>query len=395
MTTISTDSDSTKLAKLAEVKLLQEAIRINTVSKVGDEHALAQLLADRLAQAGISCTLHHIDDKRTNLIARLRSNHQGPCLVLSGHLDTVPVGSVKWLHGEFDAVIDQGMMYGRGTVDMKSGLLALMFAMIRFAQRSPDSWRGELIFAATSTEETGAEGAKVMVEQGLLPEFDAMIIAEPTDCDLVVAHKGALWTRVCSCGRASHSSMPERGVNAIDKLFPFYSRLSELDIHNAEHDLLSPATLAVTLINGGKQANVTPDRCELTFDIRTLPNQQHEQLTQQMRTLANSVMSKHEGANLQIETLLDVPAVSTDVNSSLVALAQQVLIGSGRSAERAKPRGAQYFTDASVLQALGKNIIVLGPGDPKLAHQVNEHVSISDYMEAIDIYDAILQGYMK
>ncbi|MCC2596752.1 M20 family metallopeptidase [Pusillimonas sp. MFBS29] len=377
------------------VRLLQEAVRINTVSKVGDEHSLARLLAARLEQDGISYEIHALDDQRANLIARLRSGRPGPCVVLSGHMDTVPVGSVPWRLGALDAVIEDGNMYGRGTVDMKSGLLALTYAFLRFARRPADSWSGELILAATSTEETGSEGAKAMVEQQLLPAFDAMIIGEPTDCRLVVAHKGALWTRVCSCGKASHSSMPDRGINAIDKLFPFYQRLSEVDMESRPHELLSPSTLSVTLINGGKQANVIPDRCELTIDMRTLPDQSHAGLTGQMKALGERIMAEDDTTALEFETLLDVPAVSTDPQASIVSIANKVLIEQGLDQTEAKPRGAQYFTDASVLQALGKNIIVLGPGKPGLAHQVNEHVSIADYIASIDIYEKILDDYMK
>ncbi len=394
MSRINLESGNSGLEREEAVQFLQKAVRLNTVSKVGDEHALAEMLAMRMEQEGISCSIHPLDEKRANLIARLRSNRPGPCVVLSGHMDTVPIGSVAWEHGAFDAVIDDGKMYGRGTVDMKSGLLALMFTMIRFARRPPDAWSGELILAATSTEETGAEGAKMLVENRELPEFDALIIGEPTDCRLVIAHKGALWTRICSCGKASHSSMPEMGVNAIDKLFPFYSRLSEIDMVSEQHEFLSPPTLAVTLINGGKQANVIPDRCEMTVDMRTLPMQSHDSLTGQMERLASGMTNVDEHTTLQFETLLDVPAVSTDPDSNIVSIAQETLVAAGMSAEDAFPRGAQYFTDASVLQVLGKNIIVLGPGDPKLAHQVNEHVHVDDYVAAINVYDEILTRFL-
>lgn len=376
------------------VQFLQEAVRINTVSKTGDEALLARMLATRLEQEGIGCALHALDDKRVNLLATLRSGRPGPTVVLSGHMDTVPEGSVTWLHGPFDATIESGKMYGRGTVDMKSGLLALMYALIRFARRAPDSWSGELIFAATSSEETGAEGAKALLEQQLLPEFDAMIIGEPTDRRLVIAHKGAFWTRVCSCGKASHSSMPHIGINAIDKLYSFYARLPEVDISSSPHALLSPATMAVTQIHGGKQANVVPDQCAMTLDMRTLPGQKHKDLAHQMRELANNVMQADNDSHFRFETLLDIPAMSTDPAADIVSVAQGVLRQAGMSDGDARPRGAQYFTDASVLQAQGRNIIILGPGDPGLAHQVNEHVAVDDYIAAIDIYDQILTKYL-
>lgn len=394
MTVATFPSDQARQHEAEAVLLLQQAVRVNTVSRQGDEHVLARLLADRMEREGIDCTLHPLDEKRVNLIARLRSSRPGPCVILTGHMDTVPVGSVVWEHGAFDATIVDGKMYGRGTVDMKSGLLALMFALIGFARRPRDAWCGEIIFAATSTEETGAEGAKAMIENQLLPAFDAMIVAEPTDFRLVVAHKGALWTRICSCGRASHSSMPDMGVNAINKMFSYYSSLSELDLSGEPHGFLSAPTFAVTMIQGGKQANVIPDRCELTVDMRTLPRQSHEALTTQLQSFADRIAHADPQARFEFETLLDVPAVETDPGSSLVTTAQGVLMGAGLSEDQARPRGAQYFTDASVLQRLGKNIIVLGPGDPRLAHQVNEHVAVDDYIRAITVYEEILEKYL-
>lgn len=394
MSTVASTS-SIETSDQEAIALLQQAIGIDTVSFYGDEHAMARLLKKRLEQANISCEIHIIDERRANLVARVRSANPGPCVVLSGHMDTVPIGSVPWEHAPFDAEIHDGYLYGRGAVDMKSGLLALMHAFIRFAEYDASSWSGELIFAATSTEETGAEGAKIMVQKEQIPVFDAMIIGEPTDMRLVIAHKGALWTRVCSCGHASHSSMPEQGVNAIDKLFPFYSRLSEVDLTTSEHTLLSRPTIAVTLINGGKQTNVIPDRCDMTLDIRTVPEQSHAALQEQMRSFVAEIMRSDEAANLELETLLDLPGMLTDPTAGIVAFAREVLLETSNSAEEATPQGAQYFTDASVLQALGKDIIVLGPGNPRLAHQVNEHVSLNDYISCIDIYEKILKKYMK
>src|SRR5690625_2196381 len=108
-----------------------------------------------------------------------------------------------------------------------------MFAMIRLAQRPRSGWCGRVVPAATSSEEVGSQGAAALVEAGLMPEFDALIIAEPTDCRLVIAHKGAYWALICSHGKSSHSSTPEKGINAIDNMFLIYKRLSEVDIGGA------------------------------------------------------------------------------------------------------------------------------------------------------------------
>src|SRR5690606_20183638 len=378
----------------ASIKFLQSAIQIDTVSLSGDEQALAGLIAAQLGKAGIQSRLHPLDGRRANLIATLDSGVPGPTLVLSGHLHTVPVGTAQWSYDPFGAVIDDGVMYGRGTVDMKSGLCALMFAMIRHAQRPGTHWCGKVVFAATSCEEVGSKGAQALVKAGLLPQFDALIIAEPTNCRPVIAHKGAYWTRICSHGKASHSSMPEKGVNAIDNMFRLYRQLSNVDLQVPDHPLLSPPTPAVTQISGGKQPNVSPDRCELTIDMRTLPGQAHTNLAKQMQDLAGEVTQQGPNCRFELETLLDIPGVSTRPEAAIVQVARHVLQQAGASEHDVQPRGATYFTDGSVPQARGQDILVLGPGDPGLAHQVDEHVAIADYLSMIDIYEEILGAYL-
>lgn len=375
-----------------EVLFLQQAVRINTVSHRGDELALARLLSNRMQAAGFKCQTFKLDGNRCNFIASLSSGRPGPRIVFTGHMDTVPEGNVPWKHDPFAAVIENDILYGRGSVDMKSGLVASMFAMLRFASKENNNWSGEIILAATSCEETGAEGAQTMVDQSQLGPFDGLIVAEPTDNNLVVAHKGALWTAIESKGKSAHSSMPNHGINAIDHLLSFYQRMGELDVSAPEHGLLDGPTKVVTMLTGGTQNNVVPDYSRLVFDIRSLPNQSHEALIQQINNICANIMQESNQAQLSSKVLLNIPAVSTKPDALLVQIAKQVL--SDLKGHEIKEKGARYFTDASVLQQLGKEIIVLGPGDPIQAHQTNEHLVLADYMQAIDIYEQILRRRM-
>lgn len=390
-------TDNTQPSSLAatdEVQFLQQAIRTNTVSYKGDEAALAKLLAQRLADNGFDCRIYDLGDKRANLIATLSSPRPGPRIVFTGHMDTVPAGSQPWLHDPFAAVIDGDKLYGRGAVDMKGGLVASMFALLRFAQQPRDSWAGELVLAATSTEETGAQGAQIMVEQKQLQPFDGLIVAEPTNNELVIAHKGALWTQIEGQGKSAHSSMPDQGVNALEHLFAFYQLLGQLDLSAPKHPLLDAPTLVLTMLNGGTQNNVVPDYGRMVFDIRSVPNQDHRALQAQIQALVEQVHKKHPQASLSIQTLLDIPAVATDANAPLVKIAQQALAIVGQQSELPQPKGVRFFTDASVLQQLGKEIIVLGPGAPTQAHQTDEHIYLQDYLQAIELYGQILQQRM-
>lgn len=371
------------------ILFLQSLIRCNTVTRQGDEQALAEILASALRAAGnVEVSIHPIESGRCNLIARVKSERPGPRIVLSGHLDTVPIGSVPWTHDPFAADIVEGKLYGRGAVDMKSGLAALLHAFLRVARMHPSEWEGELIFAATSAEETGAEGAALMVESGQLPAFDLMIIAEPTNNELVVTHKGVLWLKLISHGKAAHGSMPSAGINAIEKMIPLHARLNERLRWELTHPMLGSATATVTMFQAGVQANVIPDRCEMTIDIRSLPGHDHESILQAVHSEINAAIEADPQSRFDVEVLLNLPALASSPGSPSVHTALDVLsMHLGRTIHA---RGAQYFTDASVFQRIGGDILIMGPGSPSLAHQVDEFVHVDDYLAAIDIYHKIL-----
>lgn len=371
-----------------EVVLLQRAIRCNTVNPPGGELALARILEQRLAEAGIRSDLRIYDEDRANLVACIDSGVPGPEIMLSGHLDTVPLGESPWSFDPFGATIHDGRIYGRGSADMKGGLIALLYAFLRQARRPQGSWRGRVWFLATFAEETGSEGARLLVAERRLPRFDALIIAEPTDNRVVVAHKGVLWVQVDSFGRTGHASMPASGVNAIDHMQLYCEKLRSLTLTAAPNRYLSPPTLSVTTINGGRKTNVIPDHCSITVDIRTLPGQDHGEILDRMRQIAGAVTAEAPAASISVSPILDLGAVQGDIDAPLVgfaaAAAARFQAGDGL-------RGADYFTDASAFQALGDNIVILGPGSPRQAHQTDEYLDVEAYLASIEIYTEILE----
>ena len=370
------------------VALLREAVRCITVNPPGDELALAELLADRLAAAGIAADLRVAEEGRANLTATLRMAAPGPRLVLSGHLDTVPIGESRWRHPPFEGAVEAGRMYGRGTADMKGGLVALLLAFLAVHAAGGAGLAGELVFAATYGEETGSHGAQRMIEDGQLDRFDAMIVAEPTGNAPIIAHKGALWVKATAYGRTAHSSAPAEGANAIDLIHAFRSALAELSLPDDPAGLLSPATLAVTRIAGGKGNNVIPDACSMTIDLRTLPGQSHAALLAELRGIGERLAATMPGTRLEVEALVDLPGSSCPPDAPVVTAALAALAECGLPQTR--PGAANYFTDASVFRAVGGDILILGPGRAAEAHQTDENIEIAAFLAAIDIYRGII-----
>lgn len=372
------------------VGLLQQAIAIDTASRGEGEVRFAQFLAGLLEGRGIPVDILQATPGRPNLVARIAGARPGPRLVLNGHLDTVPFGAARWEHHPLSGKIVGERLYGRGSSDMKGGLLALLIAFLRQAARPAALWSGELVLAATHSEEIGSLGAMEMIRERQLPAFDAMIIAEPTGNRAVIAHKGVLWLRITSFGRSAHGSMPKEGINAIDKLFAFQERLRGIRLRASHSSLLSDPTLAITTISGGIGSNSIPDQCQMTVDIRTLPEQDHADLVAEIESIAASVSAGDAEGRFQIETILDLPGMHTEAEARIVRDCMAVLAERGQQ----ELAGAHYFTDAAVFQQIGRDIVILGPGDAAQAHQTDEHVRIPAYLDAIDIYSAVIDRYL-
>ncbi|NKW10640.1 M20 family metallopeptidase [Ochrobactrum tritici] len=140
-------------------------------------------------------------------------------------------------------------------------------------------------------------------------------------------------------------------------------------------------------MKGGAQVNVIPDRAIAEFDMRTLPGQNHDDILASIRTVARETEAEYEGGQIVVETINSLPALETAVDSGIVRAALETRSELGLTERVAG--GASYFTDGSVLQTPGSDILILGPGDPGEAHQTDESLDIPDFLTARQIYTGI------
>lgn len=374
------------------VSLLQDAVRCNTITSLNRDRELARMLAGVLENFGIESDIRQSSEGVANLTATLRGAHPGPRLVLSGHLDTVPIGEQDWSHPPFGAEIAGDRLYGRGTADMKGGLIALLCAFVGAKDLLATS-AGELVFAASYGEESGSHGATHMLADNHLPGFGAMIVAEPTSNRPINAHKGALWVEIVASGRTAHSSAPHEGVNAIEAIQRFRGELEGMPLPSDPSGHLRPATMVVTRISGGNGNNVVPDTCSMTIDFRTLPGQKHASILENLRRFAGKVADDMPGSTLAVRPLIDLPSLQTAPEAPIIKAIQSALDETGRG--RAAPGAANYFTDASVFQQAGGDIVILGPGRADQAHQTDEFIEISEFHAAIGIYTAAIRAFFE
>ncbi|OYD09097.1 M20 family metallopeptidase [Paludifilum halophilum] len=382
------------MAKLPDPKsavhLLQELIRLDSTNPPGNEHRVAQWLAGHLERKGLPVKVTPVEEGRSNLEVRIGSGG-GKKLLFCGHMDTVSPGSTdRWTYPPFSGEIAGNRLYGRGASDMKSGLAAMVLSLESLANEE-ESLKGEWILTATAGEEVDSCGARQYKELGGMKGVNALVIGEPTKEKVVVGHKGALWLEITTYGRTAHSSMPARGINAVDHMLRVAEWLQSLGLSWEMKDpVLGSGSLSFTRIDGGIQTNVIPDRCRLQVDIRTVPPREHSVLIRETEKRLSEGAEKVEGFRYQIRTLLDRPSIRTPAADPLIRLAQEL-----KGPHENQVHGVSYYTDGSVLNPNSEiPTLIYGPGDEALAHQPDEWVDIGAYLRSITFYRELVLRYL-
>lgn len=358
---------------------------MRTVNPPGDEKDCALYLGHLLEQAGFMVDYYEFAERRTSLVARCGNNDGKPVICFTGHIDTVPLGSTQWRFDPFGGEIDDGRLYGRGASDMKGGVAAFVTAAMELADILYDG--PGIVLVITAGEESGCQGAYNLVERdGGLGQIGAVIVGEPTSNYPVIAHKGALWLKAITKGVSTHGSMPEAGINAIYRAARVIEKLSAFSFNNAPHELLGLPTLNVGTLVGGKSINSVPDFAEIGIDIRTIPGVDSTVLKDWLASyLAPEVDD--------LVTLAKLEPVLTDSTHPWVKTVCDT-IGS-ITHERTEARGASYFTDGCAFRSASRTtpIVVLGPGEPAMAHQTDEYCDLERIQQAVEIYSAIMRRW--
>jgi succinyl-diaminopimelate desuccinylase len=366
--------------------LLKQLIRADSTADKGEVEA-AEVVARWFTRHGIDCRINRWDGNRANVIAQVKTSRKRPGLLFVCHLDVVGPGEETWDHPPFRAVEERGRIYGRGAVDMKGGIAAVVAAICKLAD-SRAALQGDVVFAATAGEETDSSGVqRFMRHRGRLPKLAGVVIPEPTDLSVVTAHRGLFWLKITTRGKAAHSSMPERGVNAITSMRRVLDALEQYQIPFKPHPLLGNSSLSVNTINGGEAMNIVPDRCTVGVDIRTLPGQDHEALRYDIERILAQLKAAvpHFEAELAIERSAN--AIETDPECEFVKE-----FSSAVDVDLTNAIG--FTTDAPHLLPLGAPIVIYGPGKPKLCHQVDEHIDLADVRIAADLFTQVILRFL-
>ncbi|HBI5898965.1 TPA: ArgE/DapE family deacylase [Listeria monocytogenes] len=374
-----------------KIQILKDIVNIDSTN--GHEEQVANYLQKLLAEHGIESEKVQYDVDRASLVSEIGSSDE-KALAFSGHMDVVDAGDVsKWKFPPFEAAEHEGKIYGRGATDMKSGLAAMIIAMIELHEEK-QKLNGKIRLLATVGEEVGELGAEQLTQKGYADDLDGLIIGEPSGHRIVYAHKGSINYTIKSTGKNAHSSMPEFGVNAIDNLLLFYNEVEKfVKSIDATNEILGDFIHNVTVIDGGNQVNSIPEKAQLKGNIRSIPEMDNETVKQVLVKIINK-LNKQENMNLELIFDYDKQPVFSDKNSDLVHIAKSV--ASDIVKEEIPLLGISGTTDAAEFTKAKKEfpVIIFGPGN-ETPHQVNENVSIENYLEMVDVYKRIATEFLS
>src|SRR5512139_433825 len=258
-------------------QLLSDLVAINSINPdlvpgSPGEGEIARYIARWLERAGLEVQLVESASGRPNVVGIARGSGGGKTLLLNGHMDTVGVAGMPDAHQpRIDHEADR--LYGRGAYDMKGGLAAAMFAVARAKQQH---LRGDVIFTGVVDEEYASLGTQDLAQRF---HADGAIVAEFTELQLILAHRGFVWLEVETIGKAAHGSRPDLGVDAIVKMGKVLTEMEKLDQRlrsNPTHPLLGSGSLHASLIQGGQELSTYPEGCILSLERRTLPGETPE-----------------------------------------------------------------------------------------------------------------------
>lgn len=357
----------------ATCKLLRELIALPSVNPAflepGDplagERCVAEFLAAVVASAGLEVELREVQAGRFNLIARLAPKstvrHR---VLLAPHLDTVPPHSPNQLLPRARA----GRLYGRGACDTKGSVATMVSVLCMLAHGGRQPAHTEIIFAGLVDEENNQMGSRTLVASRF--KADLAIVGEPTQCQLVTAHKGDHWLVLTTRGKTAHGARPHLGRNAIHDMARVVEWL-ETDyarqLRRRRHQVLGCGTVNVGTIRGGGQPNIVPDQCTISIDRRSLPGESETSVRRELRSLL-----RRRGMRVRISNAkaAECPALETSPRLPLVAQFMHLL-------GQRHPLGVDFFCDAAVLAGGSIPSIVFGPGDIAQAHTADEWVSLA------------------
>jgi succinyl-diaminopimelate desuccinylase len=363
----------------------QELIRIPSENPPGNEEACAEYVERFFSDAGIKTVKKYVEDKRPNILAKLRGYSNKPLVILA-HMDTVPAGE-NWGVDPFAAEIRGKKLYGRGAADMKGGLSIAMHLISEISKMKLKLKRDLLVCITIDEEGPLMKGIVNLIEEGAMPKEAFVLALEPTDLKLAIATKGVMWYEVTIMGKPAHAANAWEGVDAISGMLSAMHSLGKYVEDLGYNDpVLGKSQILVGKIVGGEQVNIVPSLCKAEVDFRFVPPLDCAGVQELINRAIKDACSNVKGLDGCVKNLgLERPPFYARSHSLLVHLLEDSFLQiMGRQLEKF---GIWGYTDAAIVGVRNNNLncLIFGPGNIAQAHSVDEFISVDDLATCYEI----------
>ena len=361
------------------VSILKDLVTYPSVSSESNLEII-NYLASRIKDCGGSVNLMSSEDgSQANLFGTIGPEINGG-IVLSGHTDVLPAKELNWDSDPFNLTQKDDLLYGRGTCDMKGFIAATLAAAESLKNRKLNL---PVHFSFTYDEEIGCFGARHLSNELKKYKFkpSMVIVGEPTEMEIIEAHKGDCEYTTCFYGMEGHAAKPDKGVSAIQYGSRFTNKLFELgkDLKKrapADSPFEPPwTTIQAGRIEGGVAHNVIAGKCTIDWEIRPINNQDLDFVKNQLSIyceddLLPEMRSTFPKAKIETDIVGEIPGLFQKKENEARVIMQELL--------KSNSTGVISFgTEAGIFQEMEMDVVVCGPGSIDQAHRANEFISLS------------------
>jgi len=366
------------------VQTLSDLVRINSInpslsSDGKGEAEIGSYVAVTLKSLGLEVTTYELGPGRLNVVGILKGTGNGRSLLLNAHMDTVGVEGMTI--DPFGAEIRDGLLYGRGSQDMK-GSLAAMISTAKALVDEGVKLGGDLLITAVADEEYASIGTEDLVKR---VTADAAIVTEPTDLTISCAHRGFIWYDVQTFGKAAHGSRFQDGIDANMHMGQFLSQLKVLERdlrHRKPHPLAGPPSLHAARIHGGTEMSIYAAQCLLQIERRTIPGETETQAIAEIQSILNTLSEDDSTFKAEVKSTFVREPFEINLNASIVKNLENVV--ADHIDHVPTFTGQSFWTDAAILSAAGIETVLVGPKGHGL-HSEEEWVDIQSVVDLAHI----------
>jgi len=358
------------------ISLLEDILKIYTPS--GREEPLSRFLAEKMKNLGFKDVSI---DKVNNVIGTIGSG--SPSILLCGHMDTVP--------GMQPVRVVDGLLFGRGAVDAKSSLAAMIIATSKFIDKGNF---GKIIVSGVVDEEGMGMGIRELIKNDV--KADYAIFGEPSGIEsITIGYKGRISLAIICKTASVHASAPWMSQNAIEKAFEVWNAINAYALERKDvNNRFNSLTACITKIRGGTTHNVLPGTCRITTDIRIPPQMSSSNVYQDIIKIIERYQSDLSFPKIEVEVRDMTEPFETDKNSPLIRALTTAIY------EITKKRPLLLRkTGTGDMNAFGHAfkvpVVTYGPGNPHLSHTHKEYIEISEYLSSIETYHKAILNLHK